>query len=55
MLWIFLLRLIMHSDLDVLSEAPAQCADPTGLREVESSYCLAKEILGVLESRASFL
>jgi hypothetical protein len=41
---IFLLRLVMFFGVDILIDAPAQCEDPTGLRVVESTYQLAREV-----------
>ncbi|KUJ14415.1 uncharacterized protein LY89DRAFT_671764 [Mollisia scopiformis] len=50
-LMLFLFRFVMLFGVDVLRGVPSQCGDPTGLREVESSYMLAGEIFEVLEGR----
>lgn len=47
---IFLARFIMHHGTHVLLDASCQCEDPTGLRELESRYAMAREILGFLEA-----
>lgn len=46
---IFLTRFIMHHGTHVLVDAPRQCEDPIGPRELESRYAMAGEILGFLE------
>lgn len=48
---VFLLRFAMFFGTDVLVDAPAQSEDPTGLREVESTYQMSKEVGVLLEGR----
>ena len=47
---IFLNRFIMRYGTHVLLDAPRQYEDPTGLRELETRYDIAREILRFLEA-----
>lgn len=47
----FLIRFIMQYGANILLEVPRQLDDPTGLRELESRYKIAEEILEFLEGK----
>ena len=47
----FLIRFIMQYGTNILLEIPRQLDDPTGLRELESRYEIAEEILIFLEGK----
>ena len=47
----FLIRFIMQYGTNILLEVPRQLDDPTGLRELESRYEIAEEILIFLEGK----